>query len=159
MTTDTHEPNKPSRFKYILLKPRSAKALSAVSIAAMWLWFLLKLHLTDEQTGVQALVGLCALIGLIGCIVMFLCTYNFVANAPASQLDERELADPNAAYFKAYQYAVILLLVGYLGTDFLARLFDFQVTPSVTQNFFLLGFMTVLITPATILAWRDEDLG
>jgi hypothetical protein len=90
---------------------------------------------------------------------MFLCTYNFVANAPASQLDERELADRNAAYFKAYQYAVILLLVGYLGTDFLARLFDFQVTPSVTQNFFLLGFMTVLITPATILAWRDEDLG
>ena len=91
-------------------------------------------------------------------IVVFLCTYSFVANAPKKDLDERELQDRNSAYMSAYLYAVTILLIGYIGTDLIGKVYsDFQVTPEVVRNFLNVAFFTCLIMPATILAWRDHD--
>ncbi|NBP36672.1 MAG: hypothetical protein EBV01_14940 [Betaproteobacteria bacterium] len=94
------------RFKYILLSPIAAKILSAVAVGSLYLWFILKFFLNEETTTLSLVVGLVGLIGIVCSIVVFLCTYGFVANAPKKDLDERELQDRNAAYMSAYFYAV-----------------------------------------------------
>lgn len=81
-----------------------------------------------------------------------------MANAPKKDLDERELQDRNSAYMSAYLYAVTILLIGYIGTDLIGKVYsDFQVTPEVVRNLLNVAFFTCLIMPATILAWRDHD--
>ena len=146
------------RFKYILLSPIAAKILSAVAVGSLYLWFILKFFLNEETTTLSLVVGLVGLIGIVCSIVVFLCTYGFVANAPKKDLDERELQDRNAAYMSAYFYAVTILLTGYVGTDLIDKVYSgFQVTPEVVRNFLNVAFFTCLIMPATILAWRDKD--
>jgi hypothetical protein len=81
-----------------------------------------------------------------------------VANAPKKDLDERELQDRNSAYMSAYLYAVTILLIGYIGTDLIGKVYSgFQVTPEVVRNFLNVAFFTCLIMPATIVAWRDHE--
>lgn len=146
------------RSRYILLGPRSAKALSVLAIGAMYAWFLMKLFLSDGQPLLQLAVGMAALVGVVSSIVMFLCSYSFVANAPDRSLDEREIQDRNAAYMKAYTYAVAMLLVGYIASDVVGKVYSgFEVTSGVVTNYLNLAFFTCLIMPATILAWRDRS--
>ncbi|NBU02625.1 MAG: hypothetical protein EBT41_12045, partial [Betaproteobacteria bacterium] len=122
------------RFKYILLSPIAAKILSAVAVGSLYLWFILKFFLNEETTTLSLVVGLVGLIGIVCSIVVFLCTYGFVANAPKKDLDERELQDRNAAYMSAYFYAVTILLTGYVGTDLIGKVYSgFQVTPEVVR--------------------------
>ena len=153
----TQNPSSADRSKYLLLSPRAAKMLSALSIGSLYLWFVLKIFLTGDPTPLSMVVGLVGLVGVVSAIVMFLCTYSFVANAPNEVLDERELQDRNAAYMSAYVYAVSLLLIGYIGADVVGKIYSgFEVTPEVVKNFLNVALFTCLITPATILAWRDR---
>jgi hypothetical protein len=157
----TSSPNKhaPDRSKYILLTPRGAKALSVVAIGGLYAWFLLKLLLIGDQPAMQLAVGLLGLIGVVSSIVMFLCTYSFVANAPDKYLDECEIQDRNAAYMRAYIYAVSMLLVGYIASDIVGKVYSgFEVTQDVVTNYLNLALFTCLIMPATVLAWRDKGL-
>lgn len=156
----TSSPNKqaPDRSKYILLTPRGAKALSVVAIGGMYSWFLLKLFLRSDQPTLELAVGALGLVGVLGSIVMFLCTYGFVANSPDKYLDEREIQDRNAAYMRAYVYSVSMLLIGYIASD-VGRVYSgFEVTPAVVTNYLNLALFTCLIMPATVLAWRDKGL-
>lgn len=154
----TQNPSSADRSKYILLSPLAARLLSVVAVGSLYLWFILKFVLTGEPTTLSLIVGLVGLIGIICSIVVFLCTYSFVANAPKKDLDERELQDRNSAYMSAYLYAVTILLVGYIGTDLIGKVYSgFQVTPEVVRNFLNVAFFTCLIMPATILAWRDHE--
>lgn len=152
-------PRQPSvdRSKYLLLSPGGAKVLSAVAIGGMYLWFALKFFLSGDQPELRLVVGLSGLVGVIGSIVVFFCTYGFVANAPDKYLDEREVQDRNAAYLQAYIYAVAMLLIGCIGSDLIGKTYStFEVTPAVIANFLTVAFFTCLIMPATILAWRDR---
>jgi amino acid permease len=154
----TQNQSSAAHFKYILLSPFAAKLLSATAVGNLYLWFALKFFLTDESTTLSVIVGLVGLSGIIFSIVVFLCTYSFVANAPKQYLDERELQERNAAYMSAYVYTVTLLLIGYLGTDLIGKVYSgFQVTPEVVRNYLNVAFFTSLIMPATILAWRDRN--
>ena len=150
-------PSTPDRSKYILLSPRGAKALSVVAIGALYGWFFLKLLLVGEQPALQLAVGVLALVGMVASIVMFLCTYSFVANAPDKYLDEREIGDRNAAYMRAYVYVVSMLLVAYIGSDLVGKVYgNLQVSSAMVTNFLNVAFFTCLIMPATVLAWRDR---
>ena len=152
------KPRRADRSKYILLSPLAAKILSAVSLGALHLWFVMKLFLVGEQPALQLAVGFAALTGFSTAIAMFLCTYSFVANAPVKDLDEREVQERNAAYLKAYAYAVAMILIGYIGSDLVGKVYgDFKLTSAVVTNFLNLTFFSCLIMPATILAWRDQD--
>ncbi|MBM3339437.1 MAG: hypothetical protein FJY62_05540 [Betaproteobacteria bacterium] len=156
----TNLPSQPAadRSKYILLTPNGAKALSVVAIGSLYAWFVLKLFLTTETPVLQLIVGALGLIGVLSSVVMFLCTYSFVANAPDKYLDEREIQDRNAAYMRAYIYAVSMLLVGYIASDVVGKVYSgFEVTPEVLTNYLNLALFTCLIMPATILAWRDRS--
>jgi hypothetical protein len=157
--TSSPDKHAPDRSKYILLTPRGAKALSVVAIGGLYAWFLLKLLLIGDQPAMQLAVGLLGLIGVVSSIVMFLCTYSFVANAPDKYLDEREIQDRNAAYMRAYIYAVSMLLVGYIASDIVGKVYSgFEVTQDVVTNYLNLALFTCLIMPATVLAWRDKGL-
>jgi len=148
-------PSSDDRLKYITLSPRTAKLLSALAIICLYLWFFLKLFLTEEASGL--LVGFVGLIGIVSAIIVFLCTYSFVANAPPKDLDEREITERNSAYMLAYFYAVTLLLIGYIGSDVIGKIYSsFEMTPEVVRNFLNVAFFTCLIMPASILAWRDK---
>lgn len=149
---------KADRAKYFLLSAPAAKALSALSIGCVYAWFLLKFFVDETQPGLQFVVGLAALVGLVGCIVMFLCTYNFVANAPSGMLDERELAERNAAYMRSFQYTCLLLLVALFLSDRAARELEPLLSSHVVNNFLTLAFFTSLVMPATILAWKDKSV-
>ena len=157
--TNPHEKPVRERPKYILLTPLSAKVLSVVAIGAIYLWFVLKFFLSGDQPALQLAVGALGLVGFCGSIVMFLCTYGFLANSPDEYLDEREIQDRNAAYVKAYIYATVMLLVGYIASDVVGKLYSgFEVTPPVVTNFLTLALFTCLIMPATVLAWQDKGL-
>jgi hypothetical protein len=156
----TNLPSQPAadRSKYILLTPNGAKALSVVAIGSLYAWFVLKLFLTAEPPVLQLTVGALGMIGALSSVVMFLCTHSFVANAPDKYLDEREIQDRNAAYMRAYIYAVSMLLVGYIASDVVGKVYSgFEVTPEVLTNYLNLALFTCLIMPATILAWRDRS--
>ena len=156
----TNLPSQPAadRSKYILLTPNGAKALSVVAIGSLYAWFVLKLFLTAEPRVLQLTVGALGMIGALSSVVMFLCTYSFVANAPDKYLDEREIQDRNAAYMRAYIYAVSMLLVGYIASDVVGKVYSgFEVTPEVLTNYLNLALFTCLIMPATILASRDRS--
>ena len=157
--TNPHEKPVRARPKYILLTPLSAKVLSVVAIGAIYLWFLLKFFLSGDQPALQLAVGALGLVGFCGSIVMFLCTYGFLANSPDEFLDEREIQNRNAAYVKAYIYATVMLLVGYIASDVVGKEYSgFEVTLHVVTNFLTLALFTCLMLPATILAWQDKGL-
>jgi hypothetical protein len=147
---------KPDRSKYIFLTPRSAKVISLIAIGCLYGWFALKFLLINDRPALQITVGVMGLLGVISSILMFLCTYSFMANAPDECLDEREIQERNAAYLQSYVYAVSMLLVGYIASDIVGRVYaGFTVTPEVVSNFLTLALFTCLIMPTTVLAWRD----
>jgi len=129
-----------------------------VAIGAMYAWFTLKFFLADDRVFLSVTVGFLALIGVIASITLFLCTYSFIANAPGHGIDERELSQRNEAYFRAYQYAVSVLLVGFIGSQ-AAEHYGYAISSGVFRNFLLLCFITFLIFPATVLIWNatEED--
>lgn len=152
-------PRIPDRSKYLLLRPRGARALSGAAIGGLYAWFILKFFVSDDRPWLQVAIGLLGLLGVVGSLVMFCCTYGFLANAPDSSLDERELQQRNAAYLRAYTYAVSMLLIGYIGTDLIGKVFaSIEVSSSMIRNFLNLAFFTCLIMPAAILAWRDQPI-
>lgn len=59
---------------------------------------------------------------------------------------------------RAYIYAVSMLLVGYIASDVVGKVYSgFEVTPEVLTNYLNLALFTCLIMPATIMAWRDRS--
>lgn len=153
------------RTSHLALGPLGARILSVVALSAMALWLTLKLLWpslwpVSPPAWAPWAVGACALLGFGSALVLFLSSYGFVANADDHQLDERERQERNAAYLRAYQCAVLLLLVGYIGSDVADR---FAPTPeaaaAMITHFLNVAFLSCLIMPATILAWRDLNDG
>jgi hypothetical protein len=88
-------------FRIELLTPK-ARMLSVLSLGGLAGWFVCKLVFPlSEQPLSQLLVGVLALVGFISSIVVGLTGHAYLANAPEKQLDERELAQRNAAYMRA----------------------------------------------------------
>ena len=145
-----------TRSKYIALKPWSAKLLSVVALGGMYSWFGLKFFLTEERPVLGLVVGALALVGIIASITLFLCTYSYIANAPERDIDERELSQRNAAYFRAYQYAVVVLLLGSIGNE-VAERYEYTISSAVFGNYLLLCFITFFIFPTTVLVWTAEE--
>jgi len=102
-------------------------------------------------------VGVAAITGMLASIVFFISTYGVIANAPDAALDERELAERNRAYFGAFKYLVLMTVVGGMVPEFLAKLFNFELSVGVLKNFILLMFTTTLVLPGFLIAWAERD--
>ena len=146
-----------ARSKYIALTPWSAKLLSVVALGGMYSWFILKFFLAEDRPALMVLVGCLALAGIIASMTLFVCTYSYVANAPERYIDERELSQRNAAYFRAYQYAVVVLLLGSVGNE-VAEKIGYEISAGIFGNYLLLCFTTFLIFPTTILVWTTDTV-
>jgi hypothetical protein len=125
-----------ARFARINLSPRMGKLLGG---------------------GAELAVGLAAITGMLASIGFFLGTYGVLANAPDAALDERELAQRNRAYFGAFKYLVAMTIAGGMVPEFLAKLFNFELSVGVLKNFILLMFTTALVLPGFLIAWAERD--
>ena len=142
----------------LALGPIAARVLSLYAIVAMHAWFIIKLALPSENGALELVTGLCALTGLVASIAFFVSTYGVLANAPNEMLDEREQYERNSAYFGAFKYVIAMILFGSIGSEFCAKLFRFNLSVAVMQNYLTLMFATALVLPAGLLAWRDRVL-
>ncbi len=146
------------RFARINLSPRSGKILGSYALFAMHGWFLTKLTLPSADGVAELLVGIAAITGMLASVFFFVGTYGVIANAPDAMLDERELADRNRAYFGAFKYIVLMAMAGGMFPEFLAKVFDFDLSVATMENFMLLMFTTALILPGFLLAWSDRQM-
>ena len=145
-------------FIHAKLSPTQSRILGSYALVSMHGWFLAKLALPSESGAIELLVGLAALTGLIASITFFVGSYGVIANAPDSMLDEREQVVRYRAYFSAFQYIVVMTIAGGMIPEFLAKVFNFELSVAVMKNFMLLMFATALILPGFIIAWSDREL-
>jgi len=139
----------PARRHPLTISPRVARALSVLSMGALWGWFLLKFSLGDAPDSRTFLAGSLALIGVGTGMLLFASQYLNQAYARGAELDERELTERNRAYRYTLFYLFAVLALSYLRTEALA-------SPAVLSNFIVvLFFTTVVFTPA-VLAWWDR---
>ncbi|MCZ8324699.1 MAG: hypothetical protein O9283_05510 [Sphingomonadaceae bacterium] len=146
-----------ARFARINLSPRMGKLLGGYALVAMHGWFAIKLGLPFASGGAELAVGVAAITGMLASIGFFLGTYGVLANAPDAALDERELAQRNRAYFGAFKYLVAMTIAGGMVPEFLAKLFNFELSVGVLKNFILLMFTTALVLPGFLIAWAERD--
>ena len=146
------------RFARIHLSPRAGKILGSYALIGMHGWFLTKLILPSEDGVAELLVGIEAITGMLASVFFFVGTYSVIANAPEAMLDERELADRNRAYFGAFKYIVLMAMAGGMFPEFLAKVFGFELSVAMMENFMLLMFTTALILPGFLLAWSDRQM-
>ena len=142
------------------LSPSRARWLVGITYPALLAGFALDLAFDPQQSPFDLVVSALKLAGLIGCLVIFLTTFSFTANAPEHQIDERERIERNTAYFLAYQVVIAAVFLLFL-TSIAVRLFTAW-TPSVMVLEELLTLIGIggLALPAAILAWRstaDEE--
>ena len=104
-------------------------------------------------------IGVMALASFISSIVVALSGHAYFANAPDNQLDERELSQRNAAYFRAYQISAVAVLVGLIGIHRIAIWTDNIASPALYENYLTVIFFAHLVLPASILAWREAWSG
>lgn len=138
------------------LNPSRARWLVAVTYPALIVGYLLDLALAPQDGGFGLVVSLLKLAGLVGCGVIFLTTFSFTANAPDHQIDERERAERNVAYFRAYQVvigAVFLMFLALIGIRWLS---DWTPTVGTIEELLTLIGIGGLALPAAILAWRSS---
>lgn len=143
------------RQSYLQFKPLTARGLSALALLSLHAWFLLKFALVEPSPTLQVLVGFLGLVGMVSAIVVFLSRYNFQANAATKDLDERELMQRNAAYFRTHQYMVVAVLAGVIVLQVWERATGLAISVGQMSNFLTLLFFSGLIMPATLLAWQD----
>ena len=139
---------------YFRFSASTTQRLSTLAIVGLWGWFLAKFFLRDDRPGLLVLLGVCLLGGTLLSVLLFVSSYSFVANAPEDQIDERELALRNRAYFKTVQYVVVCLMLGLFGTE-IAEHRGIHLGPNVFQNFLLCLMITTLIVPSWLLARWD----
>jgi hypothetical protein len=143
----------------IALSPAKVRVLSIVSLGGLAGWFVSKLVLPLSDPSNQFFVGLLALISFISSIVVALSGHAYLANAPDQQLDERELSQRNAAYFRAYQISAVAVLAGLIGIHRVAIWTGNTASAAVYENYLTLIFFAHLVLPASILAWRETWTG
>ena len=145
---------------YLNFSRTTARALSLGALGSLSLWFALKFLVADEpgpqQAGMQVAVGVLGLAGMVASVLLFLSTYSFRANAPDTQIDEREVVERNRAYFRAYQTLVLVLLLSYIVTEVLEKAFGWVPSRGVIANFLTVLIFTALTLPAALLSWWDS---
>lgn len=143
----------------IALSPAKVRVLSVVSLGGLGGWFVSKLVFPLSDPSTQFFIGVMALASFIASIVVALSGHAYLANAPDNQLDERELSQRNAAYFRAYQISAVAVLVGLIGIHRIAIWTDNIASPALYENYLTVIFFAHLVLPASILAWREAWSG
>ena len=138
------------------LSPTRARGLVAATYLALIVGYLLDLGLDPMDGGFSMFVSALKLAGLLGCFVIFLTTFSFTANAPDHQIDERERAERNTAYFHAYQVVIGAVFLMFLALIGIRLLTDWAPTIGTLEELLTLIGIGGLALPPAILAWRSS---
>lgn len=143
------------------LSPGRARALVTVAYVGLLAGFAIDLFIDPQPRALALAVPLLKLVGLVGCLAIFSTTFSFTANAPDHEIDERERAERNAAYVRAYQVVITAVFLLFLTTIGLRLLTEWTPTVSMLEDLLTVIGVGGLALPAAILAWRaagdDED--
>lgn len=135
--------------------PITGKVLAVIGLGGLPAWFLLKFDLPSTNGVVEIASALSALGGLICGLALFVGTFGFRANAPAGLIDERQVAERDAAYLISFRSLVVLCLAGWFGAEIVASQEDSVFTAPVLRNFLLVVVFHALVMPAAVLALRE----
>lgn len=149
-----------SNAQSLKLSPSRARWLVASTYPALIVGYLLDIVFDPLNDGPGLVVSALKLAGLVGCCVIFLTTFSFTANAPDHEIDERERAERNAVYFRAYQVVISAVFLLFLALIGIRLLTDWTPTVGTIEELLTLIGIGGLALPAAILAWRstaEED--
>ncbi len=138
----------------ITLRPGQARALSVAVMAALGVGYLGDAVWGAASPTLALAFGLQKLFGLVGAIVLFLDSHGQEANAPDRLLDERQRAERDRAYVRAYQIIVTGMFAIFLYT-IPAQSFGWWL-PGIGKAIDMLSAYAIasLALPGIILAWR-----
>ena len=146
-----------TRFSYMNLSLRTARGLVVAMLVGLWGSLLMKFGLEPEHPVILISFGVLLLIGIGAGGVLFLSSLSFIAHAPEGQIDERELAERNRAYFDTVKLIGLVILLAGLLTSFGDRL-GLRVTLPIMENFLMRLFLTTIVAPAGFLAWSQKSI-
>ncbi len=145
-----------TRFSYMNLSPRTVRALFVAMLVGLWGSLLMKFGMAVEHPVLLISFGVLMLIGIGAAGGLFLSSLSFIAHAPEGQIDERELAERNRAYFDTVRLIGLVILLAGLVTSFGERV-GLRVTLPIMENFLMRLFLTTIVAPAGFLAWRQKS--
>ena len=145
------------RFSYMNLSPRTVRGLFVAMLVGLWGSLLLKFGIEAERPALLIGFGVLLLMGIGAGGLLFLSSLSFIAHAPEGQIDERELAERNRAYFDTVKMIALVILVAGLVTSFGDRV-GLRVTLPIMENFLMRLFLTTIVAPAGFLAWRQKSI-
>ena len=146
-----------TRFSYMNLSLRTVRGLFVTMLVGLWGSLLMKFGLESEDPVLLICFGVLLLIGIGAGGLLFLSSSSFIADAPEGQIDERELAERNRAYFDTVRLIALVILVAFLVTSFGERV-GLRVTLPIMENFLMRLFLTTIVAPAGLLAWRQQTV-
>ena len=145
------------RFSYMNLSLRTVRGLFVAMLVGLWGSLLLKFGMEAERPVLLIGFGVLLLMGIGAGGLLFLSSLSFIAHAPEGQIDERELAERNRAYFDTVKMIALVILVAGLVTSFGDRV-GLRVTLPIMENFLMRLFLTTIVAPAGFLAWRQKSI-
>ena len=143
----------PSRW-YLRLPRWSVCVLSVVVIDGLWVWFLMKCFLPSASGTLETLVAALAAVSTAALFPLQASTYGYWAHATTAQIDERQAAQRQTAFYWTLLYVLTGILLAYISVD--AERLQTLLTMSVIRNYLFVLFLTALAMPTALLAWFDS---
>ena len=144
-----------TRSSYLSFSQRTVRGLFVAMLVGLWGSLLVKFGLESERPVWMISFGVLLLIGIGAGGLLFLSSLSFIAHATEGQIDERELAERNRAYFDSQRLVCWVIVAGWLLT-FASDWVGSRVTLPMMENFLMRLFLTTIIAPAGFLAWRQQ---
>lgn len=130
---------------------RTAKVLAIVTLTAAPVGLAL-----DRLVSHQLPSAMLTLIGVLAVFALFVGPWGFLANAPATALDERELLIRDRVHVDSFRVIVLVLLVALLGCDAVAALWNVDISGATLRHALRVVLVTSLALPAALWALRDQ---
>ena len=137
--------------------PLMGRILAACACGGLSAWLGLKILLPSPSGWIELAAGISAIVGILAAGFLFVGTYGYLANAPDTLLDEREVRDRDRAHRFAFKALALLSLLAWLASELLVK----SGGPSdwaVMRNYLQVVFLLALILPAAYLAFSQSVL-
>ena len=136
------------------LGPTASRMIGLYALVAVHGWFVLEYTYPSAREQFALVLSVLKISGLLATVIFVMGTFGAMAYAADRELDERELAQRNSAFVRAYEYLFVMLLLSSVIPEGVAKLLNTELTVSFMQDFVLLLFATAFVLPGFLLAWR-----
>ena len=134
--------------------PTASRMIGLYALVAVHGWFVLEYAYPSAGEQLALALSVLKISGLLATSIFVMGTFGAMAYAADRELDERELAQRNSAFVRAYEYLFVMLLLSSVIPEGVAKLLNTELTVTFMQDFVLLLFATAFVLPGFLLAWR-----